>query len=122
MQYLLAGMFGRACRAGAGGGDSAEELVQEVASMRKLLEAKMEVVAETLQGSFPAVREHLWLGEEDGEAVASALAPKLRKNRKAVEQVGCGCVDSLGLRLGLRAVFRVQGLGLRSGLRAEFRV
>lgn len=88
VQYLLAGMFGRACRVGAGaGGEEGAELRQEVGSLRELLTAKLSHVADTVAGSFPAVRHHLWLGEEDAQAAASALSPKLSKNKKAVTRV-----------------------------------
>lgn len=38
-------------------------------------------------GGFPEVLDNLWLGQEEGEAVASALIPKLQKTKVAVEQL-----------------------------------
>lgn len=38
-------------------------------------------------GGFPVVLNNLWLGADEGEAVASALVPKLQKTKVAVEQL-----------------------------------
>lgn len=38
-------------------------------------------------GGFPVVLDNLWLGEEEGEAIAAALGPKLQKTKGAVEQL-----------------------------------
>jgi hypothetical protein len=38
-------------------------------------------------GGFPVVLDNLWLGREEGEAVAAALVPKLQKTKVAVEQL-----------------------------------
>lgn len=38
-------------------------------------------------GGFPVVLDNLWLGAEEGQAVASALVPKLQKTKVAVEQL-----------------------------------
>jgi hypothetical protein len=41
----------------------------------------------TAAGGFPVVLDNLWLGREEGEAVAAALVPKLQKTKVAVEQL-----------------------------------
>lgn len=38
-------------------------------------------------GGFPIVLDNLWLGSEEGEAIAAALGPKLQKTKGAVEQL-----------------------------------
>lgn len=40
-----------------------------------------------LVGGFPVVLDNLWLGAEEGQAIASALVPKLQKTKVAVEQL-----------------------------------
>ena len=37
------------------------------------------------KGGFPVVLDNLWLGAEEGAAIASALVPKLQKTQAAVE-------------------------------------
>jgi hypothetical protein len=41
----------------------------------------------TPAGGFPVVLNNLWLGREEGQAVAAALVPKLQKTKVAVEQL-----------------------------------
>ena len=38
-------------------------------------------------GGFPALHDNLWLGGGEGEAVATALVPKLNKTRETVEKL-----------------------------------
>lgn len=38
-------------------------------------------------GGFPSLQDNLWLAGGEGEAVATALVPKLNKTRAAVEQL-----------------------------------
>ena len=38
-------------------------------------------------GGFPAVLDNLWLGEEEAQAVATALQPKLAKTRGAIDGI-----------------------------------
>jgi len=76
MQYLLAGMFGRACRS-LNEPESSSTVVEEVAQLRETLSDKLaEVYASTLGGML-SVSEGLWLGEEEAAAVASALLPRM---------------------------------------------
>lgn len=44
-------------------------------------------VANNLDGGFPVVLDNLWLGEEESNAIATALQPKLTKTRSAVEAI-----------------------------------
>ncbi len=44
-------------------------------------------MAVTLEGSFPAVVDNLWLGEDEAQALATALQPKLSKTRDAIEAI-----------------------------------
>ena len=41
----------------------------------------------TPSGGFPAVLDNLWLGEEEAQAVATALQPKLAKTRAAIDGI-----------------------------------
>lgn len=48
---------------------------------------RYQAVAMTLEGGFPAVLDNLWLGEEEAQAVATALQPKLSKTRTAIDGI-----------------------------------
>jgi len=99
VQYLLAGMFGRACRS-LGNERSMRSLADEVAQLRETLVAKLAAVYSSTTGGGP--KDNLWLGRDEAEAVSSALLPKLEKTAKEVEtllfevvtlEVGCfSCV------------------------------
>jgi MoxR-like ATPase len=83
MQYLLSGLFGRACK-GLGDPAAVASLAQEVGSLRETLTARLgDVYASTLGGL--ASGQTLWLGEDEAEAVGSALLPKLEKTVKDLE-------------------------------------
>ncbi|PNH01533.1 actin [Tetrabaena socialis] len=85
VQYLLSGLFSRACRS-LGNPDKVKEILSEVYSLLEVLGDKYVQVASSLSGGFPIVYDNLWLGRDEGEAVATALEPKLGKTRGAVEQ------------------------------------
>ena len=48
--------------------------------MQKLVD-----IGASVSGNIPVLSNHLWLGGEEAEATATALAPKLRKARIALE-------------------------------------
>ncbi|KAL4443602.1 hypothetical protein ABPG75_011339 [Micractinium tetrahymenae] len=86
MQYLLSGMFGRACKSlGSPAGHGS--LVEEVRDLRRALTDKLAGIYATMNEGFPTVLGNLWLGRDEAEAVASALLPKLEKTRKEVEDL-----------------------------------
>jgi len=105
VQYLMSGVFGRACKAlggamdvapassssasGAGAGPAAPpspfaEIAGEAGALRELLADRLATVTVALDGGFPAVLGNLWLGPDEAEAVATALAPKLQRTKQAV--------------------------------------
>ncbi|PSC72582.1 ATPase associated with various cellular activities AAA_5 [Micractinium conductrix] len=83
MQYLLNGMFGRACKA-IGNPAALDSLAGEVGDLRRALTDKLSGIYATMNEGFPAVLGNLWLGQDEAQAVASALLPKLEKTRKEV--------------------------------------
>ncbi|KAF6260517.1 AAA domain-containing protein [Scenedesmus sp. NREL 46B-D3] len=85
--YLLRGLFGRACRSLGGVTEPIEAIREECGQLRGLLAAKLVQINTNLEGGFPVVLDNLWLGREEGEAVAAALVPKLQKTQVAVEQL-----------------------------------
>ena len=89
VQYLLAGLFGRARRAD---GDPAEcaELREEAARLREVLSSQMQSLAGATSGSMPALRDHLWLSPPDAERAAQTLGPLFGKVRRAVSRNSCG--------------------------------
>lgn len=86
IQYLLSGLFSRACRS-LGNAEKVVELSAEVGSLRQVLADKYVQVANNLEGGFPVVLDNLWLGEEEAQAIATALQPKLSKTRSSVESI-----------------------------------
>ena len=91
VQYLLAGLFGRACRAD---GDPAEcaELREEAARLREVLTTQMRSLAGATSGSLPALRDHLWLSPPDAERAAQTLGPLFSKVRRGLEKLLRECV------------------------------
>lgn len=83
MQYLLAGLFGRACR-GLGDPQAVAGLAEEVGQMRETLANKLANVYASSLGGL-AAGQTLWLGEDEAEAVGSALLPKLEKTMAELE-------------------------------------
>ncbi|GAX74687.1 hypothetical protein CEUSTIGMA_g2135.t1 [Chlamydomonas eustigma] len=86
VSYLMSGLFSRACRS-LGNPEKLGELKNEAASLRSVLVERYRLVAVTLEGAFPAVLDNLWLGEEEAQAVATALQPKLSKTRTAIDSI-----------------------------------
>ncbi|GFR51362.1 hypothetical protein Agub_g13786 [Astrephomene gubernaculifera] len=86
VQYLLQGLFSRACRS-LGNMEKVAAIQTEVQELVKVLADKYQHVASSLSGGFPVVLDNLWLGTDESEAVATALQPRLVKTRAAVEQV-----------------------------------
>jgi MoxR-like ATPase len=86
VQYLLAGLFGRACRAD---GDPAEcEMLRaEASSLRTVLTAQLQSLAGTTSGSLPALRDHLWLSPPEANRAAQTLGPMFSKVRRGLEKL-----------------------------------
>lgn len=83
MDYLLSGMFGRACKS-LSNEEECGKIRAEVAQLREVLSDKLAEVAGSLGGTFPAVTDNMWLGADEAAAVASALLPKLEKTKEEV--------------------------------------
>jgi MoxR-like ATPase len=91
VQYLLAGLFGRACRAD-GDKSECEALRQEAASLRAVLSSQIAQLAGTTSGSLPALREHLWLSPPEAERAAQTLGPLFGKVRRGLEKLLRECL------------------------------
>jgi MoxR-like ATPase len=85
MQYLLSGLFGRACR-GLGDPATVTSLAEEVGQLRETLVTKLQAVYASTLGGL-AAGQTLWLGEDEAAAVGSALVPKLEKTLKELESL-----------------------------------
>mmetsp|Transcript_46750 Transcript_46750/g.74795 ORF Transcript_46750/g.74795 Transcript_46750/m.74795 type:complete len:565 (-) Transcript_46750:838-2532(-) len=86
VQYLLAGLFGRACRADGDPVDC-ESLRGEAASLREVLSSQIQSLAGTTSGSLPALRDHLWLSPPEAERAAQTLGPLFSKVRRGLEKL-----------------------------------
>jgi MoxR-like ATPase len=85
-EYLLGGIFGRACKS-LNDPEAMKELVGEVGALRQLLTEKMTQTYVDVVGGFPSITDSLWLGADEGAAIASALLPKLEKAKNEVERL-----------------------------------
>ena len=83
MQFLLSGLFGRACK-GLGDGVALAALAEEVGQLRETLTTKLSTVYASRLGGFGSGQE-LWLGGDDVAAVGSALLPKMERTLSEVE-------------------------------------
>lgn len=85
-EYLLGGIFGRACKS-LNDPEAMKELIGEVGALRQLLTEKMTQTYADVVGGFPSITDSLWLGADEGAAIASALLPKLEKAKNEVERL-----------------------------------
>jgi MoxR-like ATPase len=86
VQYLLAGLFGRACRAD-GDTDECKQLLKEASSLRQVLTSQLNSLRGAQGGSLPALREHLWLSPADASRAAQTLGPMFSKVRTNLENL-----------------------------------
>ena len=86
VQYLLAGLFGRACRA-YGDTDECKQLLKEASSLRQVLTSQLNSLRGAQGGSLPALREHLWLSPADSSRAAQTLGPMFSKVRTNLENL-----------------------------------
>lgn len=86
VQYLLAGLFGRACRAD-GDTDECKQLLKEASSLRQVLTSQLNSLRGAQGGSLPALREHLWLSPADASRAAQTLGPMFSKVRTNLEDL-----------------------------------
>jgi hypothetical protein len=73
MQYLLGGMFGRACKS-LGSAEELGKVAAEVGDLREALTDKLAGLLATAAGGFPAVSDNLWLGQDEAQVRASSGA------------------------------------------------
>lgn len=81
IQYLLAGLFGRACRMD-GSEEQSATLAQEAMRLEEVLTQQLASLAGDDEGTMPGVRGHLWLGKADAERAVQSLTPLMKKTRK----------------------------------------
>ena len=86
VQYLLAGLFGRACRAD-GDADECARLLSEAAQLRVVLTSQLDSLRGVQDGSLPALRQHLWLSPTDTQRAAQTLGPMFTKVSASLEKL-----------------------------------
>ena len=86
VQYLLAGLFGRACRAD-GDAEECARLLDEARKLRGVLASQLESLRGTQGGSLPALTNHLWLSPADAARASQTLAPMFSKVSKSLEKL-----------------------------------
>ena len=85
IQYLLSGMFGRACKS-LNKPEQAAIVAQEVTQLRHTLEDKLRDIIVKQLGRDSG-KENLWISPDDVDALDTALSPKLDKAREEVERL-----------------------------------
>ena len=86
VQYLLAGLFGRACRADSDA-DECARLLSEAAQLRVVLTSQLDSLRGVQDGSLPALRQHLWLSPTDAQRAAQTLGPMFTKVSASLEKL-----------------------------------
>lgn len=86
VKYLLKGLFARACRA-QGDAQKCAAIQGEISQVKELLSSKVSALRDTLGGEFVSIRKHLWIGQDDAEAIVAAISPLMEKNKAAVEDL-----------------------------------
>lgn len=87
-EYLLTGMYARACARSSGKTPADEETQREVTALRSALAGKLaEVQAVVASEETSLSRANMWLGKDETEAVVLALGPKLEKTAKELERL-----------------------------------
>eukprot|EP00889_Picochlorum_renovo_P001716 jgi/Picre1/28746/NNA_004145.t1 len=85
MQYLLSGMFGRACKS-LNKPDQVAGVVDEVKQLRQTLEDKLMDIYKKQFGRESG-NENVWISPEEVDALDTALSPKMDKTRDEVERL-----------------------------------
>lgn len=85
MQYLLSGMFGRACKS-LNNPEQVEKVTHEVTQLRETLEDKLKDIIFKQIGRTSG-RENLWTSPDEMDALETALSPKLDKTKDEVERL-----------------------------------
>lgn len=85
MQYLLSGMFGRACKS-LNKPDQVAGVVDEVKQLRQTLEDKLMDIYKKQFGRDSG-NENVWISPEEADALDTALSPKMDKTRDEVERL-----------------------------------
>lgn len=81
---LCAGLFQRACQR-LSDMRAQHDLAEELGGLKSALMERLEGIAGGLTDERRIVDGNLWLGQDEAEAVASQLAPKLEKSRGDIE-------------------------------------
>ena len=84
LQYLLSGMFGRACKS-LNDPEKAAEVTKDVQQLRKTLEDKLGDIIFKQMGRERELT--LWSSADERDALDTALSPKLDKSRDETERL-----------------------------------
>ena len=84
LQYLLSGMFGRACKS-LNNPEQVAEVTKDVQQLRKTLEEKLADIIFKQMGREKELT--LWSSQDERDALDTALSPKLDKSRDETERL-----------------------------------
>ncbi|KAK9827021.1 hypothetical protein WJX74_003724 [Apatococcus lobatus] len=82
--YIFSGLFQRACQK-LSDKRVQHDLAEELGGLKSALMERLEGIAGSLSDERKIVDGNLWLGQDEAEAVASQLAPKLERSRGDIE-------------------------------------
>lgn len=87
VQYLLAALFGRACRSDENDEEEANQLLSEARGLKEILTTQLEDLAGATAGGVPQLKKHVWLSPAESERAAQSLSPMFNKARKGLEKL-----------------------------------
>jgi len=87
VQYLLAALFGRACRSDENDQEEAAQLLKEAQGLKEILTSQLNDLAGATAGGVPQLKRHVWLSPAESERAAQSLSPMFNKARKGLEKL-----------------------------------
>ncbi len=87
VQYLLAALFGRACRSDENDQEESAQLLKEAQGLKEILTSQLNDLAGATAGGVPQLKRHVWLSPAESERAAQSLSPMFNKARKGLEKL-----------------------------------
>jgi len=87
VQYLLAALFGRACRSDENDEEESAQLLKEAQGLKQILTSQLNDLAGATAGGVPQLKRHVWLSPAESERAAQSLSPMFNKARKGLEKL-----------------------------------
>ena len=92
VQYLLAALFGRACRSDENDQEEAAQLLKEAQGLKEILTSQLNDLAGATAGGVPQLKRHVWLSPAESER-AQILISHVQQSEKRFREVIRGMLD-----------------------------